>query len=161
MDLDQYDKYILVPALKIAALYSKSAHVLMLGTVICESNLEYIEQIGPGMAMGFPQVESQTHADVRRYLNKYNNRNFKEAILSACFYTCFPSDDALIHNLRYSILIARLKYWMVPKILPEWNDALGLAKYYKKYYNTSEGKADIDRAKKIFEKIINERFKDS
>lgn len=159
MNLDQYDTYILVPALKMANLYSPSAHVLMLGTILNESNLEYVEQLGPGTAMGFPQIEAATHAAVKAYLNRWDKRNLKDIILSSCFYQCFPSDDALIHNMRYAVLIARLKYWMLPAKLPEWNDAKGMAKYYKKYYNTSEGKADLNVAERIFTDIIKNRFK--
>lgn len=158
MNLDQYDTYILVPALKVTNLYSPSAHVLMLGTILNESKLEYVEQLGPGTAMGFTQIESATHDDVKRYLSRWEKRTIKEFVLASCFYEGFPSDDALIHNMRYAVLIARVKYFMVPKELPEWNDSKGMAKYYKKYYNTSEGKADLDVAERIFADIIKHRF---
>lgn len=129
----------------------------MLGTILKESNLEFVEQIGPGSAMGFPQIESKTHLDVQRYLNRYDNRALKERVLSACFYECFPSNDALIHNLRYAVLIARIKYWMLPKRLPEWNDSVGLSKYYIKYYNAG-GKAKEDETERLFRSLIESRF---
>jgi hypothetical protein len=158
LDIDQYDNLILVPALKVANLYSLSAHVIMLGTILHESHLNYVEQVGGGPALGFSQIESKTHADIQRYLNRYDNKALKERVLSACFYECFPSDDALIHNLRYSVLITRIKYYMIPAILPEPNDFESMAKYYIKYYNAG-GKAKQDDTERLFKSLISDRFK--
>jgi hypothetical protein len=156
MDIDQYDNFVLVPALKLVNLYSPSAHVLLLGTAVKESELKYIKQEGSGIAMGFPQMEEATHIDCQRFLNRYDNKVLKNSVLAACFYECFPSSDALIHNLRYSIIMARIKYHMIIEPLPTWNDAAGMAQYYVKYYNAG-GKANINDSQRCFETIIANR----
>jgi hypothetical protein len=129
----------------------------MLGTVLHESHLNYVEQVGGGPALGFSQIESKTHLDIQRYLNRYDNKALKERVLSACFYECFPSDDALIHNLRYGVLITRIKYYMISAALPAPNDFENMAKYYIKYYNAG-GKAKQDDTERLFKSLIENRF---
>jgi len=50
----------------------------------------------------------------------------------------------LIGNLYYQCAIARCKYLMIPEPLPAANDIEGLAKYWKKYYNSEQGKGTIE-----------------
>lgn len=156
MDLEQFDSFILVPTLSIIGLFSEAARLLMLGTALIESDLIYLEQKGPGKGFGIYSIEALTHKDIQRYLNKYENARLKERCLAACFYTAVPSDDALIHNLRYATVIARLKYWMQKEDLPAADDAQGLANYHKKYYNTAKGLTDVKGSVKVFERLIQE-----
>jgi hypothetical protein len=129
----------------------------MLGTILHESHLNYVEQKGGGPGLGFPQIESKTHMDIQRYLNRYDNKAIKDRVLSSCFYECFPSDDALIHNLRYAILIARIKYYMLPAQLPAAGDANAMGAYYVKYYNAG-GKAQLNDSISLFSNLIRDRF---
>ena len=159
MDLAQFDQYVLVPALKKIGLYSPSAHVLMLGTGVIETNYQYLKQLGSGPALGVFEVEPDTYNDIYRFINKYENRKLKERCLAACIYDLWPDSEDLIYNLRWACIIARLKYFMVSVALPSSFDAVGMANYYKKYYNTYIGKSDIDEDVKVFQEIIKTRDK--
>lgn len=49
--------------------------------------------------------------------------------------------EKLIYNLRYAAIFCRLHYFTKPGNLPSYLDIPGMAAYYKKWYNTPEGKA--------------------
>lgn len=153
MNQSDFETHVLLPALLVCGLYSQAAHILLLGTALIESELLFLKQ-KQGRALGIYQIEEDTHKDVLRYLNRHSNRALKDKCLSACFYDAPPSDDALIHNLRYTTIIARLKYYMQPQKLPEWNDWEGMAAYYKKYYNTALGATPIEKAQAVFKRLI-------
>lgn len=154
IDVEQFSEYVLVPALTAVGLYSQGAHVLMLGTALIESNLEYLEQIGQGRALGVYQIEESTYKDLARYLNRYDNAKLKERCLSACYYVSWPAVDALIHNLKWATIMARVKFAMYPEPLPQWDDSQKMAQYYKKYYNTARGKAELTRCVINFDQAI-------
>lgn len=153
MNFDQFRVHVLQPALKTADLWSPSAEILMLGTAWIESKLEHIKQI-KGPALSFFQIEPKTHVDIKRYLKRPDNRRLQERVLSTCFMAVMPNDDALAWNMRYAALIARLKYWMIPKPLPAPDDLNGLAAYYKRYYNTSQGDSDALECREGFEYVV-------
>lgn len=155
MHVEDFADFIVVPTLKITGLYSPSAANLLLGTAMIESNLDYLEQKGSGGAMSFFQIEEATHKDIYRYMSRYDNAKLKEVLLSCAFYTAWPPVEALIHNMRWACIIARLKYHMEPAKLPEAEDVAGLSAYYKKYYNTAKGKAELPRITAAFESIVN------
>lgn len=154
MDINQFDKSVLVPALSLIGLCSPAAHALMLGTGILESNFDYIKQIGGGPALGVFQMEPATYNDIERYLKRYDNATLRESCLSACLYTAWPNSDALMYNLRWSAIMARIKYFMIPDKLPLSCDASALALYYKKYYNTAKGDAQIEKCIDTFKHVV-------
>jgi hypothetical protein len=154
MDLMQFDKYVLVPALSVIGLLSPSARVLMLGTGMVETNYEYLKQFNDGPALGIFEIEPATYEDVYRYLNRYDNRKLKEICMAACLYESWPDKEALIYNLRWSTIIARVKYSMITEPLPSESDAVAMAEYYKKYYNTAAGKAHMPEVTSIFVNVI-------
>jgi len=49
-------------------------------------------------------------------------------------------EEILEKNIAAGIVHARIKYWRVPKKMP--NTIEGQANYWKKYYNTDGGKGD-------------------
>ena len=55
-------------------------------------------------------------------------------------------------NLAAAIIHCRLKYWRVPKSLPQ--DTLGQAQYWKDYYNTAEGAGTVDKWLEVVEKHL-------
>jgi hypothetical protein len=154
MDASDFSVYVLEPALNLIGLYSLSAHCLMLGTALQESNLDFLVQKGCKEAKGVYQMELATYSDIGRYLNKPANSKLKQRCLSACFYDCTPSPDALIHNLRWSTIMARIKYEMIPWPIPNEEDAPALAQYYKRYYNTAGGKAEVDKVIPVFQHAL-------
>ena len=128
---------------------SHSAVELLMMTAAQETHLgTYLYQddgdveIENHLAAGIFQIESITFYDILERIVIPSYPGFKQ---------CKFVD--LITDIKLSILIARFKYWSVPEKLPEPDDISGLALYYKKYYNTYKGKAQIS------EVIINyERF---
>jgi hypothetical protein len=157
MDVEQFEAYILIPALKAINLYSFSAHILLLGTFLIESGLRLIEQLGPGNAMGIGQIEQLTYDDILRYLNRYDKARLKEICLAACFYSAFPPRSSVMHNFRWATITTRLKYFSIPEALPSWDDAQEMARWHKTYYNTSSGKTDVEKSIGIFKSIIEQR----
>lgn len=157
MDELQFEEFILVPSLQVINLYSPAAHILILGTFLVESGLRFVEQKGPGNAMGFGQIEEITYNDVLRYLNRFDKSSLKDRCLAACFYTAFPPRSSVMHNLRWAVITTRLKYLPVRQPIPKWDDAKNLAAYHRQWYNSPKGKTDVAESVKIFERIINER----
>ena len=54
----------------------------------------------------------------------------------------------LTYNLKLACQMVRIKYYRVPKPLPDADDVEGLGKYWLRYYNTGgkwdKGKGSID-----------------
>jgi len=48
--------------------------------------------------------------------------------------------EELEYNIDLAILMARLRYRVVPEPLPDPNDVQALARYWKLHYNTIEGR---------------------
>jgi len=120
-------------------LYNKSAVNLLLGTAAQESKFgTYIRQIN-GPALGIFQMEKPTFDWLKNiYGSKYPIGEF----------------DELEYNLKQAILLARLRYRIVPKPLPDADDIEGLAKYWKEYYNTPLGKGKIEQFINNYKKYI-------
>lgn len=146
-------KYVIRPTLKMCDLYSVAAEQLLLGTAAVESDMgTYLHQKG-GPALGIYQMEPDTHNDI--YLNYLNFRpELKKAILLACEYSDRPSHSALMNNLAYATVMARVKYMRVLQKLPDNNDVEGLADYWKAYYNTSKGKGASSHFELAYKKHV-------
>jgi hypothetical protein len=154
----EMQRYIIKPALDVVGLGSKSAEVLLTGTLLAESGGQYLKQINAPLigGQGFYQIEPQTHRDIKRWLNNYINKTLLDKILSACYISILPTDDeVLVYNLRYATLMARLVYYRSPKPLPPENDAAAMAEYHKSVYNTALGKADAEKNTLLFQRVIN------
>lgn len=109
-------------------LKSDAAVNLLLGTAAHESRFgTFLRQVR-GPALGAFQMELGTFEWLR---DKYSSR--------------FPAlgwnmAKELEWDLRLAILMARLRYLVVPTPLPQAGDLEGLANYWKQHYNTSAGK---------------------
>lgn len=109
-------------------------------TFFVESRLTHLKQLPEGPALGFGQIESTTYVDACRYLENVNPA-LKHRILEYCHYPELPKQtNCLIHNLAFNALIARTKYWMQPESIPSYKDVSAQAYYWKKYYNSYEGR---------------------
>lgn len=150
MDLFQLRDYIIQPSTRAIGLQSPSSDVLLLGTCGIESNyVQYIHQI-TGPALGPYQMEPATHDSLwNTYLNSHSLD-----ILMASNVNSGPSSKLLIYNFYYATLMARVKYLQQKEPLPAANDAIGMATYYKKYYNTSIGKSDVDNCIRVFKDLV-------
>ena len=141
-------------------MYSEEAEDLVLGTGLYESQYRYIRQIGSGIAKSFWQVEVATAQDnIKSYL-KYRQSKARmcasAAMVPLKFTMIGTSDleigDMLESNIAYGIMHCRLKYWRVPKKVPQ--DLEGQAHYYKKYYNSAQGKASEEEYIEQYKDLI-------
>jgi len=127
----------------------KEALDIVYATGLVESKYEYIEQIGEGPARSFWQVEPETAVD--------NCKNFISArpeLMQAAadilgvdpYHFIDPQPDnwdwILRTNIAAGILHCRIKYWRVPEAIESSPE--GLAKYWKKHYNTEDGAGSIE-----------------
>ena len=126
---------------------SEDAINLVLATGIVESRYEYIRQMGDGPARSFWQVEAATAVDnLAHYLKhrpKLMKRCAEASLVDIKHWQDFEEntwEEILEKNIASGIVHCRLKYWRVPKRMP--NSIEGQADYWKKYYNTEGGKGD-------------------
>lgn len=131
-DLQRYIRHLLLEI----KMWTLSGEILILGTAAQESHCgKWLEQMGGGPAVGIYQIEPRTYADVlENVLPVYEKR-------CGLGKQQFPDNpEFLKFDLRLSTIIARLHYARFKEKLPSPHDLQGLARYYKKYWNTEEGK---------------------
>lgn len=139
MDLKQLHKFVVRPTLDSLGLGGLAAERLVLGTGLTESGLQYISQIPSGIAKGIYQMEKATHDDIWENFLKYKqDLNFKVTCLRL-HGSEMDGYDELAGNLYYATAMCRVHYLRAPEKLPEADDFEGMAKYWKKYYNTPLG----------------------
>lgn len=114
---------------------SVAARNLLFGTAIQESGLTYLKQLGGGPALGLYQMEPATHDDI--WKNFLSARRTIRGSLGTAFNR--PDPERMVWDLKYATQMARLHYWRVKEPLPHYNDIPGMARYWKKYYNTPAG----------------------
>lgn len=131
---------------------TNNAVELLMLTAAQESHLgEYIRQLNNGPAMGIFQMEPRTHDDICfRYLNRKGE--LKASILRVS--NCREFDSAVLeYNLAYSTALARAFYRRFPEALPSATDVEGLARYWKKYWNTELGAGTVEEAVENYERF--------
>jgi len=120
---------------------------LLLGTAAQESYFgTYLRQIGGGPALGVFQMEPATFIWLRdHYVERppFNMTDLAERIA-----------EELEWDLQLAILMARLRYWIVPRALPDANDIEGLARYWKDYYNTRFGQGTTEEFVENYKKFV-------
>jgi len=128
---------------------SDDAVDLVLTTGIVESRYKYLKQLGTGPARSFFQVEPASAID-----NLVHYLKHRKSLIISCaeasrvdskYWQTYDEDiwaDILEKNIAAGIVHCRLKYWRVPKSIP--NTTKGKAEYWKKYYNTEGGKGHTD-----------------
>lgn len=140
-ELQHYIRVALVPL----HLHSKSAENLLLGTAAQESLMgRYVVQMGDGPARGIFQMEPITYDTILKYSDILRKRSIKLP----------KSVDMLVYDIRAAVIAARLKYSMIPKVLPDADDVAELAKYWKKYYNTELGRGTVEEFIRNYEKFM-------
>lgn len=134
--------YIIDPALKHLAavdprLDSQAARRLLLGTAAHESGgFRYIFQTGLGPARSLWQIEPLTGLQtVVDWLAR--NASIKIAVAGLA-WKGHSWADQYAWNHALACALARIYYWRIPAALPD--TLVGLAAYWKAYYNTPAGK---------------------
>ena len=134
--------YVVRPTLKRLGLWSMSAENLLIGTIFQESKGGYyLHQLGNGPALGVYQIEPATHDDT--WVNYISYRKRLKTKLNKVM-TSGPRNSQLVTNLAYATAIARIIYYRKPSALPDANDVQALGEYWKKYYNTEQGKGTVE-----------------
>jgi hypothetical protein len=139
-------KYVIRPALSPHGLWSTEAEELLMLTAAQESKLGYyLKQLGDGPGMGPWQME----ADTFNWLRDGASFAFKNPLKGR-------HDSELIYDLRLGALAARLRYLVDPSPLPTEDDVEGLAKYWKRVYNTYKGKGKWEEAVQAYQYYVVE-----
>jgi hypothetical protein len=103
----------------------------------------YVQQQGCGVALGIFQMEPATYRDLFDNYLIYNGK--LKARIDAHFYG-INSDNFHINlrgNIPYQIVLSRLQYRRFPTSIPSVDDELALARYYKRFWNTELGDAQV------------------
>jgi len=133
-------------------LYSPAAVNLLLGTAAQESRFgTYLQQIS-GPALGVFQMEPATEIDTWQnflcYRPKLSN------LVARCTLISSSNPEALVWNLAYSVAMARIRYYRSPIALPDADDVESLAVYWKRVYNTLQGKGTAEEFVKNYQQYV-------
>ncbi|EGU38064.1 hypothetical protein [Vibrio splendidus] len=117
---------------------------LILMIVAHESGaLTYAKQVR-GPALGFTQMEPATFAWLIEWLGK-TRPHLLDALSMFAPLTADSVEkkdaDYMVISPQFAVATARLNLIRFPEALPEADDLEGLARYAKRYWNTSAGKA--------------------
>ncbi|WP_067586367.1 hypothetical protein [Endozoicomonas ascidiicola] len=143
---------IIVPTLQYLGMDSEVARYLLLGTAAQESHMgEYLVQLGGGPAVSVYQIEPATHDDIWENYLAYRPSLVKK--LEGLLCPDIPKVEQLKGNLFYSTAIARIHYRRETEPLPELTIP-ALARYWKRHFNTYEGKGKVSEFEHNFKRFI-------
>jgi hypothetical protein len=151
IDPTQFRELIVRPTLQSMAKWSEASEALLMGTAMQESGLTYIEQIGGGGALGFFQMEPATHDDI---WENYLERGRDDLARKVDTWASVRVSAGLVFNLAYATAMCRVHYLRVKDPLPHEKDIIGLAGYWKKFYNTEAGKGTINQFVENYERML-------
>ncbi len=135
---NQFRTGVIVPALTLLGMHSPAAEAMLIGTAAQESKLgTYLFQMGKGPAVGPFQMEPNTYHDICNNFLKYHPEI--QAKL-ATRWPVMPPAEEMKTDLLLAAVMCRLHYRRVSEALPKSDDIQGLARYWKRYYNTPQGK---------------------
>ena len=139
---------------------SADAVEMVLVTGIVEAGYKYVTQLGTGPAKGFFQNEPATCVDnLQHYLShrgKLMRKCAEASHVDSKHWQNYDEKlwaDILEKNIAAGIVHCRLKYWRVPKRMP--NTTSGQADYWKKYYNSEGGKGRPEKWIEAVEKWMD------
>lgn len=137
MDPRQFERYVIQPALAVLGMDSPEARALLLGTAAQESRLgHYLRQVGGGTALGVFQMEPATYRDIwRNFID--HHPVIKERL--AVRWPVEPKPEEMVTDLLLAAVMCRLHYRRVTAPIPKADDITGLARYWKRFYNTPMG----------------------
>jgi hypothetical protein len=132
-------------AVNSSSFYSESAVELLMLTAAQETHLgRYLKQVR-GPALGVFQMEPNTYEDIWQ-----NYICYRQSLLDGLnlWYGASGVDWQLRMrgDLVYQTIMSRIFYMRIPAALPAKDEPMGLAYYWKKYYNTKYGKGTPEEA---------------
>lgn len=134
--------------------YSETAVELLMMTQAHETQGgRYIKQV-QGPACGIYQIEPATHEDIWKNFLKYKGQRVMEWVRD-WITAAGTEEQELCGNLLYQTAIARMIYYRDPEPLPSEDlrtveGVLQLARYAKRVWNTSAGKASVQDYKDAY-----------
>lgn len=145
-DSKQFRELIVRPALEELNMWSRNAEELLMLTAAQESHLgTYLRQVGQeggySVARGVFQMEPETFNWLRS-IPAYNGLLYGIA-------------DDMVHDLKLAAKAARLRYRVVPRGLPKHDDVVGLASYWKIWYNASPRGGSVEEAIGNYRKFVH------
>lgn len=154
LDVKQYTEFVLRPTCEYLGLYSRAAEMLLLGTAAQESHFTYLDQLTPGdgPAYGIFQMEEPTHDDLLTWLARKDHDLWQKCLTTRVPF--IPNVKQLHGNLYFATALCRIKYWRDPEPLPPTNDLQGVARYYKRVWNTYKGRATIQEFVANYRKYV-------
>ena len=152
MGAREFLEQVIIPTLDKLGLDGPAAEQLLLGTAAQESQFRDIPQIN-GPALGYFQIEPETHDDVWKNYLKY------KPLLAAKVRQLLPEDKEpdskwLLGFPAYECAVARIIYLRAQGEIP--NDLVGQASYYKQHYNTPEGAATTEEYQENFRRYCGD-----
>lgn len=145
MSSDQLVKHVIDETLDHLGLNSEAAVNLLLLTAAVESDMgSYLGQIN-GPALGIYQMEPDTYWDIHKNFLKFRP-DLHEQVSDFSLSVELGGAKELAGNLYYATAMARVHYLRFAEPLPKADDVEGLAKYWKKYWNTDLGAGTVEAA---------------
>ncbi|MFC0512188.1 hypothetical protein [Asaia spathodeae] len=147
IDTAQLKQFVVIPTLQQmgAGMASMAAINLVVGTALAESNAAFLRQVtnsGFGPARGLWQMEPFTHDDCWSNWLRYPPQSKAATAIRAMIGNLPAEADLMIVHLAYACAMCRVKYFRAPTALPRFDDAAGLSRYHKQFYNSALGAAD-------------------
>jgi hypothetical protein len=144
LDAGQLANLIIKPALQDLAIFSDDMCQLLLFTCSVESvGGTYIHQVN-GPALGIYQLEPATYNDIWTNWIK-DKQGLKLQLLHNFNAPVMPDENRLIYDIRFATAMCAIFYSRVHENIPA-STFEAMWDYYKRYYNTSKGKADQEHA---------------
>jgi hypothetical protein len=141
MNLIQYRDYIVRPVLERLGAGGRRAERMVIFTGLVETGFYHLHQLDNGPAGSFYQIEPETHDCILQWLLARRPEMFKE--VRRLLLKDMDLLQQLHGNLYYATAICRAFYLRFPEALPQQDDLEGMARYWKRYYNTSAGAGTI------------------
>ena len=124
--------------------YSYDAVALVVRTGMAESGYRALKGYGEGNpAIGFWQIEPATMNDMITNYIQYRS-HYKKNLISLGMN--FENDTTLsvMSNMAVQAALCRLHYRRDKDPIPSWDDLEGQASYWKRVYNTVEGRGTVE-----------------
>lgn len=155
--IEHFDTEVVVPTLAVlgrvdARLDSVTARQLLVGTAVHESaHFDAPLQYGGGPARSYFQIEPFTFRSLLQHEIQADWVAALDQLVPQAVLAAAPGDGLarleghLIWNDWLACAVARLKYWTAPEALPQPNDWPAIARYWKRWYNTADGKGTREK----------------
>ena len=118
---------------------TKEARDLIYETAMAETGYRHLEQMGGGPAVSFWQIEPATINDIWT-----NYILYRKPLVQKAYELGFTEDEmdfSVMTNIGVAIFFARIYYRRKPGAIPKTME--DRAKYWKKWFNTEQGKGTV------------------